>query len=131
MFYISDSKEDIQLAEVKRLLAQSYWAQKRTMDVIQRSIEGSLCFGAYLEQNGKQVGFARVITDYATNYYLCDVIVDEPYRGMGVGKALVRRIVDDERLQGLRGVLATHDAHGLYEQYGFRWEREHFMGKEP
>ena len=80
-----------------------------------------------LRGSGEQIGFARVITDCATTFYLCDVTVDERYRGMGVGKALTERAVNDPRLSGLRGILATGDAHGLYERFGFRLNAEKFM----
>ena len=85
---------------------------------MERSIEGSLCFGAYAD--GTQVGFARVITDFATFGYLADVFVVAEHRGKGVGKMLVQNILSHSQLQGLRRfLLATKDAHGLYEQFGF------------
>ncbi len=128
MYFISDNKEYIQLHEVKRLLEQSYWANKRSLETIQVAIENSLCFGVYLEATKQQVGFARVLTDYATSFYLCDVIIDEAYRGNGMGKALMERIVTDQRLKSLKGLLITKDAHKLYENYGFEVINDRFMG---
>lgn len=131
MYYISDDKEKIQINKVICLLKQSYWANKRSRNIILTSIENSLCFGVYTEENNLQVAFARVITDYSTSYYLCDVIVDEKYRGNGIGKALVETIVKDKRLCALRGILATGDAHGLYEKFGFEVDNNRFMGRRP
>lgn len=131
MYYISDSKEKIQIEEVIRLLRQTYWANSRSRKMIEKSIENSLCFGVYLEENDLQIGFARVITDYATTYYLCDVIIDENYRGNGIGKSLAAHIVNDSRLRPLGGFLATRDAHGLYEKFGFSADSGRYMGKRP
>ena len=98
---------------------QSYWAKGRTMDTIQRSIENSLCFGVYA--NGKQVGFARVVTDYAVFAWIMDVFIDPKFRGLGLGKKLIHAIKSHEDLQTLyRWGLTTTDAHGLYQQFGFK-----------
>jgi len=84
-----------------------------------RSIENSLCFGAYC--GSKQVAFARVVTDGCTFSYLCDVFVDEEYRGKGISKALMAYVMDHPDLQSYRRfTLATKDAHELYRKFGFR-----------
>jgi len=114
---ISDDKSLLQIDRICDLLKTSYWAGERSREAIERSIEHSLCFGVY--QNGEQVGFARCVTDYATMYWLADVILDERVRGQGLGKALVDLIVSHELLQGLVGTLATRDAQGLYQRFGF------------
>ena len=114
---ISDDKNLLQIDRICALLKTSYWAGERSRETIERSIENSLCFGVY--QNGEQVGFARCVTDYATMYWLADVILDERVRGQGLGKALVDLIVSHELLQGLVGTLATRDAQGLYQRFGF------------
>jgi len=114
---ISDDKNLLQIDRICALLKTSYWAGERSREAIERSIEYSLCFGIY--QNGEQVGFARCVTDYATMYWLADVILDERVRGQGLGKALVDLIVSHELLQGLVGTLATRDAQGLYQRFGF------------
>jgi GNAT superfamily N-acetyltransferase len=104
------------------LCNESYWAKNIPVETVQRSIEGSYCFGLYVTENSisKQVGFARVITDCATFGYLADVFVLEPYRGKGLSKWLMKTIMDCPDLQGLRGwMLATRDAHALYEKFGF------------
>jgi len=100
------------------LSKESYWAKSITKQRLRRGIENSLCFSAFYE--GKQVAFARVVTDYAVFAYLCDVFVDPAHRDRGVGKWLVRSIVSHPELQELRRwVLGTRDAHGLYAQNGF------------
>lgn len=107
-------------AEIKNLLSQSYWAKNRPIEVIEKSVEQSLCFAIFDVEKDVMVAFARVITDYATMYYLCDVIVDEKYRGNGLGKMLVDWITNKEdKLKGQYGVLLTSDAQGLYSQFGF------------
>ena len=101
------------------------------MEIVKRSIENSLPFGLY--DNDRQIGFARVITDYATFAYLADVFVLEDARGAGLGKWLVAAIISHPELQGLRRwMLATRDAHGLYRAVGFeilkqpdRWMEKH------
>lgn len=101
------------------LSKESYWSKNIPMEIVLRSIEGSICFGVY--DNKRQIGFARVITDHATFAYLADVFVDQAYRGKGISKQLMRYIMDHGPLQGLRSfMLATLDAHGLYEQFGFK-----------
>ena len=124
---ISRDKSFLQIDRVMELLGQSYWAQNRAIDVVQKSIENSICYGVY--SNNIQVGYARVITDYATTFYICDVIIDQAYRGKGLGKKLIHTIVTDEQLESLMGILITKDAHGLYEQYGFKKNSESFMCK--
>ena len=127
-FIISDDKKMIQLQRVKELLSTSYWAENRSLDTIKKSIKNSICFGAYL--NGKQVGFARCVTDYATMYWLCDVIIDENHRKYGLGKKLIEIITQMKELDGMFGILATRDAHGLYEKYGFYKVDGKYMRKD-
>ena len=100
------------------LSKQSYWATGRSRDVVERSIQNSLSFGIYRE--GDQVGFARVVTDYATFAWIADVFVLPEHRGQGLSKWLMETIIAHPRLQGFRRwVLSTKDAHGLYEKFGF------------
>ena len=100
------------------LSKESYWAQNIPLDVVERSINNSFCFGVYY--NNEQVGLARLITDKATFAYLCDVFVLEESRGNGLSKWLMQNIMAHPDLQGLRRwSLATADAHGLYSQFGF------------
>jgi GNAT superfamily N-acetyltransferase len=100
------------------LSKSSYWAQGRPLDIVRCSIENSLSFGVY--RNTAQVGFARVVTDYATFAWLADVFVLPEVQGQGIGKWLIGVVVSHPRLPLLRRwILATRDAHGLYAQYGF------------
>ena len=97
---------------------QSYWAQNIPFKTVSKSIDGSCCFGMY--HGAKQIGFARVITDYATFGYLCDVFIDTTYRGRGLSKWLIESMDQHPLLQGFRNwALGTKDAHGLYEQFGY------------
>jgi GNAT superfamily N-acetyltransferase len=97
---------------------QSYWAVGRSVEVVKRSLDNSLCFGVY--RNAEQVGFARVVTDFATFAWLADVFVVSEHRGRGLAKWLMEVILAHPDLQGFRRwVLATKDAHTLYAQFGF------------
>ena len=126
-FLLSDDKDKIQLDRVCQMLNASYWAKDRPREIIAKSIENSICFGIYIDE--KQVGFARCVTDYAAFYWLADVIIDEEYRGQGLGKFLVEAAVKHEQLKGCNGLLGTKDAHGLYSQYGFDLVPDRFMWK--
>jgi GNAT superfamily N-acetyltransferase len=116
---ISTDPSRLDRSLVARFLAGSYWAKGIPQEVVDRSIENSLCFGLYHGQ--KQLGFARVITDFATFAYLADVFVVETSRGEGLGVWLMEVIMGHTRLQHLRRwMLVTRDAHGLYEKFGWR-----------
>ena len=118
-FVFSDDPNKIDPIRIHHYLStQSYWAENIPFETLKRSIENSLCFGIYKET--KQIGFARWITDKATFAYLADVYVEEPFRGQGLAKKLMSLMLFHHDLQGLRRyMLATQDAHGLYEQFGF------------
>jgi GNAT superfamily N-acetyltransferase len=97
---------------------QSYWGQGRKIEIVQLALNNSLNFGLY--KNGEQIGFARVVTDYCTFAWLADVFITEGFRGEGLSKWLMEVIMNHPRLMNMRRwVLATKDAHGLYEQFGF------------
>lgn len=119
MIEISTDRARMDVALIHRYLCEeSYWAKGIPRELVVRSIRHSLCFGAF--EDGAQVGFARVITDYATFGYLADVFVVTTHRGRGVGKKLMEAIRAHADLQSLRRWhLVTRDAHGLYAQYGF------------
>ncbi len=118
-YRIIEGSDTIDSDAVARLLKLTYWANKRSAEQIERSMRNSSCYGLYLDENEKLAGFARVISDYATTYYLCDVVIDPEYRHQGLGKALVSYIVSRPEFSGLRGLLLTKDAHSLYEKFGF------------
>lgn len=128
-FLISDHKERLDINVIKGYLARSYWANRRSADRIEKSIDNSVCFGIY--KGSAQVGFARVVTDDATMYWLCDVFIDEDYRGQGLGKKLVEAITESERFRNLMGLLGTRDAHELYEQFHFIRDHDRFMRRAP
>ena len=125
-FIISTDKRKLNVVFIHDYLCnESYWAKNIPVDVVEKSINGSCCFGLYVNENAnrlvnKQVGFARVVTDYATFAYLADVFIVEEFRGKGLSKWLVEFIMIHPDLQGLRRwLLATKDAHGLYKKSGF------------
>jgi len=136
-FIISTDKSKLDINSIHNYLCkESYWAKNIPVETVQKSIEGSYCFGLYGTENSiaKQVGFARVITDCATFAYLADVFVLDTYRGKGLSKWLMKTIMDCPDLQGLRRwLLATRDGHGLYLQYGFKAldKPETIMGFKP
>ncbi len=100
------------------LVEESYWARERTLEQTKTAIENSICFGVYDRE--RMIAFGRVVSDKATFAYIGDVFVVEEYRGRGVGKLLMQSMIEHPELQGLRRwVLATRDAHGLYEQFEF------------
>jgi N-acetylglutamate synthase-like GNAT family acetyltransferase len=117
-FSITTEKEKFDVEFIHSFLTRSYWAEGISKEVIKRSIEGALCFGLF--ENDKQIGFARTITDKATFAYLADVFIIEEYRGRGLSKWLMEVIMSHPSLQSLRRImLATKDAHRLYEKFGF------------
>ena len=118
-YRILDGRENMDLQDIIRLLKSTYWADRRSEEQIGRSVLNSSCYGVYLEEEEKLVGFARVISDYATTYYLCDVVIDQDYRSKGLGTALVSYIESLPLYRGLRGVLITRDAHSLYRKFGY------------
>ena len=100
------------------LCNQSYWAKGRPLQTVQKSIENSVCFGAY-DNSGNTVGFGRVITDRTTFAYIADVFVLEEHRGEGVGQLLIEHMMQHPKLQVEHWMLITADAHGLYRKFGF------------
>ena len=118
-FTISTDPARLQLDVIQSFLANdSYWARERTLEQTTIAIENSICFGVYL--GDRQIGFARVVSDKATFAYVGDVFIVDEFRGRGLSKWLMQVVVEHPELQGLRRwVLATLDAHGLYEQFEF------------
>ncbi len=118
-FLISTDRGRLDLDAIHGFLTNCYWAKGIPREVVARSIEHSLCFGVY-DGSGTQVGFARVVSDFATVAYLGDVFVLESHRGRGLSKRLMECIMRHPALQNLRRwILLTRDAHGLYAQFGF------------
>ena len=118
-YRIVDDLDQMNLSDIIRLLKSTYWADKRSDEQIEKSARNSSCYGIYVEGEDKLAGFARVISDYATTYYLCDVVIDEEYQHKGLGTALVSYIESLPVYEGLRGILVTRDAHSLYRKFGY------------
>lgn len=117
-FLVSTDKSKLDLDVIHRFLTDSYWSPGIPRHIVEKAIENSLCFGVY--DGNAQVGFARVVTDYATYAYLADVFILESHRGRGLSKWMMECVMAHPELQGLRRwMLATRDAHGLYSQFGF------------
>jgi len=130
-YLLSTDKSEIDIEAVHTFLSHSYWAENIPLNVVQKSIDNSLCFAVYRQQ--RLIGFARAISDFATFAYLADVFILPEERGKGLSKWLIATIIEHPQLQGLRRfVLATRDSHGLYAQFGFtqfdkpeRWMQRH------
>lgn len=131
-YRISTRREELDLAMIAEFLSHAYWAEGIPLETVRRSIEHSLPFGVY--RGTEQVGFARVITDYATFAYIGDVFILPEHRGQGLGHWLAQTMVGHPELQGLRRwSLATRDAHAIYASAGFTplktpelWMERHF-----
>lgn len=119
-FFISEDRKLLQLERIHLFLSKhTYWAQDIPKEYVAKAIENSLCFGVY-NQSKQQIGFARVVTDYATFAYICDVYIEDIFRGHGLSKLLMQTIMKHAALKNLRRIcLATKDAHKLYEKFGF------------
>lgn len=120
MIQISTDKSRLNIDLIHNYLSnESYWAKGRSIEKVKLSIENSICFGVYLDE--AQIGFARVVTDYAVFAWILDVFILKDFQGRGYGKKLMNTIMTQNNLQNLlRWGLGTDDAHGLYEQYGFK-----------
>lgn len=118
-FYISTDKAKLDVALIQRYLStKSYWAEGRDLETVKKTIKHSLCFGMY--RDNKQVGFARVVTDYSVFAWIMDVFILPEFQGKGLGSQLMEAILSYPELQQLqRWGLATKDAHALYAKFGF------------
>jgi GNAT superfamily N-acetyltransferase len=118
MITVSTDKSKLDVPFIQHFLKDIYWAAGRTIDEVQTTINASVCFGIYLDD--KQIGFARVITDYVVFAYLMDVFIDEAHRGKGYSSILIEAMMTEPQLQQVKiWRLATSDAHFLYEKFGF------------
>jgi len=118
-FVVSTDPARLNLDVIHEFLTNCYWAKGIPREIVARSVEHSLCFGVY-DGSGAQIGFARVVSDFATIAYLGDVFILESHRGLGLSKWMMECIMEHPALQGLRRwILLTRDAHGLYSQFGF------------
>jgi len=127
-FIISTDPARLDVDAIVDMLSRAYWAVGRPRERTERALQNSLVFGVY--EGNRQIGMARVVTDYSIFAYLCDVFIHEDYRGHGLGKWLIQAILEHPDLADMRRwVLVTHDAHELYRQYGFTsiGDPEHWM----
>ncbi len=131
MIVIDKDKTKLDVPLIHSFISNTYWAKGRSIEAIEKTIENSICFGMYKED--EQIGFARVVSDTVVFAYIMDVFVLPEYRGKGYSKRIVQTILDDEELKNCNSwVLKTLDAHGLYEKFGFHQIEfpEKFMEKK-
>ncbi len=118
MIEISTDKSKLQFDVIHQFLTKTYWAKGRTLEEVKTSIEHCFCFGFYIED--KQIGFARIATDYVVFAYVMDVFILQEYRGKGYSKQLIKAINEESKLQNCKiWMLKTADAHKLYKQFGY------------
>ena len=118
MIEISTDKSKLQIDVIHQFLTETYWAKGRTLEEVKTSMEHCLCFGVYLDN--KQIGFARIATDYVVFAYLMDVFILPEYRGNGYSKLLMKTVNEEPQLQNCKiWMLKTADAHRLYKQFGY------------
>ena len=127
-FVITDDREKVQIDVVAGLLAKTYWGHKRPREVVEKLVLNSLCFSLF--RNEEQLGFARVVTDYTVFSWLSDLVIDDEYRGRGLGRWFMDFILSHPEIGKTQFVLQTTQAHGLYERYGFRGS-EKLMTRQP
>lgn len=130
-FIISTDKRKLDFKTIHNFLTNCYWSNGISMKLVRKAARNSICFGVY--HGKKQIGYARVITDYVRFGYLADVFIIEEYRGRGLSKRLMKTILNSPQLKDVHAwMLATKDAHGLYEKFGFKKldEPERFMRRK-
>jgi GNAT superfamily N-acetyltransferase len=119
MIKVSTDKEKLDVPFIQNFLKDIYWAAGRTIEEVQKTIDSSICFGIYLDD--EQIGFARVITDYVVFAYVMDVFINEQHRGKGYSSILISAMMEEPILENIKiWRLATKDAHFLYEKFGFK-----------
>lgn len=127
MYYqIKKGSEKMKIDDIMELLSQTHWACNRSRETVEKAIQNSLCFGVF-DGNGKQVGFGRAVTDYATMFYLSDIVIDKSLHKQGLGKGFVEFIKSVPELENLWGFLGTTKAEGFYEKCGFSKKDDFFM----
>ncbi|WP_208589981.1 GNAT family N-acetyltransferase [Gracilibacillus suaedae] len=116
-YVVSDDRKFLDLNTIYKLLKPTYWANGRSKETIEQSIENSFSFGVY--ENNKQIGFARVVSDQAVFSWILDVVIDPEYQGRGIGSFLMKSILEHPLLKNTKFALATKDAHRFYETFNF------------
>lgn len=118
-YTVSNDKTKLDINLIHLFLTNSYWAKGRSLEDVKETMENSDCFGIY--ENNKQIGFARVVSDYVLFAFLFDVFITEEYRGQGLSKILLNAVFENPKYKNVRKwYLATKDAHGLYQKFGFQ-----------
>ena len=118
-YFISEDKTLLDIEAIQEFIAKTYWGDGRTLIDVKKTVENSFCFGMYTHEK-KQIGFARVVTDYIYFGYFMDVIILQEYQGRGYGKVLIGHMLEHPIIKNLKTVaLKTKDAHSLYEKFGF------------
>lgn len=117
-FMITDDKSMMQTDRIYELLKTTYWARNWSYSRVKAAFDNSLCFGVF--ENDEQIAYARCVTDFSTVFWLCDVVVEENHRNIGIGNEMIKFVVSHEKLKGLMGVLSSGHSKELYKRYGFR-----------
>jgi len=128
-YTISTDKSRLSVDTIHKFLSNTYWANERSKYTIKKSIENSVCFGVYSQD--EQVGFARVVSDNATFCWIGDVFIKKGHRGQGLGRKLIQVILESEEFKGLKWILSTDDKHELYAHFGFELVEDKYMCREP
>ncbi len=116
-YIITDEREKVDVDKLHEMLSKTYWAANRTKDTTIKSLDKVICFSMYY--NNEQIGFARVITDEVVFSWICDIIVEEKFRGKGLGSWLMECVMNHPKIKNTRQALSTSSAYGLYEKCGF------------
>ncbi|MDX2164881.1 MAG: GNAT family N-acetyltransferase [Gammaproteobacteria bacterium] len=121
-YYISTDKYLLNVERIQTLLSDCFWSKNIPINYVKKFIKHSLCFGAYKKDDDLLIGFGRVITDYTTFAYVCDIVIDYNYRKKGIGKKLISHIMSHPELRGLKtwSLTTTEDAKHIYEGHGFK-----------
>jgi GNAT superfamily N-acetyltransferase len=128
-YTITDKQDSADLDFIHSALNSTYWAEGRPKDVVQKSISNSVLLSLLYET--EQVGFARIVSDYATFAWVCDVFIAPEHRGRELGKWLMSCVMQHPAADVTQVILATRDAHGLYEKFGFERREYMFVRKDP
>lgn len=130
-YRVLDGADRMSAGDVMRLLKQTPWAAGRPREQVAAAMRNSRCYGVTLKKERTLVGFARVISDFSTTYYLCDLVIDADHRGRGLGKALVSYIESQPVYRGLRGMLIARDGQDFYEDFGYGTPEGQLLVKGP
>ncbi len=123
-FKLYDEKDVVDIQQTHTLLSQTYWASNRPRAKVEKLIENSTCFSLFRED--EQVGFVRVVSDFASTSWVADMVIKEAYQGLGLGYWMMECVMSHERFADTQFALQTRDAHSFYKKLGFA-QRETLM----